>query len=143
MKLKKLQIDYEYDFVLFGVISSVKGFKLAWSINQALSVELVKVSDIDFTLRDRKNLKVISYQFETENSKYILLNNKLKDSGGADSGYVLPEMAKIDFLLRIDGETYPNTPEKILMKLKDLSTVEYVLRVDVNKLKSKENLLLY
>lgn len=143
MKLKRLQVDYEYDFELFGLISSVKGFKLAWSINHALSIELVNIPDIELILRDNKKQKVIAYEYETQNSKIILFHNRMKDHSGADSGYVLPEMNKIDYLLRIDGDIYPSNPEKVLEQLRNLDTVEYALRVNTSKLKSKENLLLY
>ena len=143
MRQMKLQVEYEYDFVLFGLLSSVKGFKLAWSINNTLSIELVSAKDIEMSLRDNRKLSVITYEYNTQNSKFILFQNKLKDESGYDAGYILPEMSKLDFLFRIDGEIYPTSPDDVLDQLKSLSTVEYCMRIDANKLKSKENLLLY
>ena len=45
MKRTKLVIDYEYDFNLIGIISTAKGYKLAWELNQALGIHLVKQSE--------------------------------------------------------------------------------------------------
>ena len=46
MKKSKLVIDYEFDFELLGIISSAKGYKLAWELNQALGIQLVKQPDL-------------------------------------------------------------------------------------------------
>ena len=46
MKKKRLEIDYNFDFELLGVISSAKGYKLAWDINHAVSIRLIKQSDL-------------------------------------------------------------------------------------------------
>ena len=42
MRKSKLIIEYEYDFNLIGLISTAKGYKLAWELNQALGIHLVK-----------------------------------------------------------------------------------------------------
>ena len=46
MKKSKLIIDYQFDFELFGVIATVKGYKLAWEINQELGIQLIKQPDL-------------------------------------------------------------------------------------------------
>ncbi|MBK7651374.1 MAG: hypothetical protein IPJ20_12460 [Flammeovirgaceae bacterium] len=46
MKKKRLEIEYTFDFELIGIISSAKGYKLAWEINLALSARLVKQVDL-------------------------------------------------------------------------------------------------
>jgi hypothetical protein len=46
MKRNKLIIDYEFDFELIGIISTAKGYKLAWEINQLLAIHLVKQPDM-------------------------------------------------------------------------------------------------
>lgn len=144
MKLKRLDIEYEFDFVLFGLISSAKGFKLTWTINQALNINLVKrLAELEFQLKDDRSYRIDSYEFDTQTAKYLLFKNKLTDQNGNDAGPLLHELAKIDYFLRLDGETYPNTPDKVLKELKKISIVEYCMQINIDKLKSKENLLLY
>ena len=45
MKKNKLVIEYDFDFELLGILSSARGYKLAWEINQALGIQLVKQQD--------------------------------------------------------------------------------------------------
>ena len=143
MKAKKLEDNFEYDFDLYGLISSVKGFKLAWSINQSLLIELVNIPDIELVLRDNRRQNVITYEHKTANLTIMLLHNRTKDLSGSDSGFFLPEMNKIDYFLRIDGDIYPSNATEVLEKLRQLPTIEYAMRIDVKKLKNKENLILY
>ena len=49
MKKKKLVVDYEIDFDLFGLISTVKDYKLAWLLNKHLSIHLTREEDLSIT----------------------------------------------------------------------------------------------
>jgi hypothetical protein len=42
MKAIKLVVEYDFDFEFIGLISSLKGHKLAWNINNELKIELKK-----------------------------------------------------------------------------------------------------
>jgi len=42
MKKKRLDIEYSFDFDLFGISSTVKVYKLDWEINQSLGSKLKK-----------------------------------------------------------------------------------------------------
>ena len=46
MKKSRLDIEYDFDFELLGIHSSARGYKLAWEINQALGIQLVKQPDL-------------------------------------------------------------------------------------------------
>ena len=45
MAKKKLAADLDFEFRLFGLISPVKEYKLAWSINHVLNLHLVKMEE--------------------------------------------------------------------------------------------------
>ena len=47
MKPIKLVVEYDFDFEIIGLITSLKGHKLAWMINNALKIELRKEEDIN------------------------------------------------------------------------------------------------
>ena len=143
MKYRKLQVEYEYDFNLFGLTTAAKGYKLAWTVNNALNTDLIATNNISFTLRDNRTFRLTAFEYAAETFKYLLFQNRLRSDDGVDAGFMLPEMARIDYFLRIDGETYPNTPDKVLSILRNLLIVDYCVRIDINKLRSKENLLLY
>ncbi len=142
-KVKRLEISFIFEFELLGLRSSVKEFKLAWSINNSLEIELIKQPDYEIQFRDGLMGKISLYTFDTENSTISLLKNRLVESSDGKVRFLIPELSHIDYFIRIDGDSYPNTPEKISTNLKGLETVEYLSAFNPNDLKSKENLLLY
>jgi len=141
MKHKRLIINYDFDFKLLGLISSAKSYKLAWSFNQALALELNKDQDLELEFGNNVKIKIGNYIYQTENSTYRLLQNKAVESNHSEAKFLLPDQPHLDYLLQIEGETYPFSMEMIIEKLKSLNTVEYIAVIDIEKLKTKENLL--
>jgi len=47
MKKKRLDIEYTFDFDLYGIISNVKAYKLAWELNNLLGSKLQKKDDYE------------------------------------------------------------------------------------------------
>ena len=37
---------YEIDYDLFGIVSNIKEYKLAWILNKIFSIDLIKVDDL-------------------------------------------------------------------------------------------------
>ena len=114
---------------------------MAWSINNALSLDLQNAEDIQLELGGARMVKIANYLHKTENSLFRLIKNKPVDSFGKNNLPLLPELGHLDYLFLIEGETYPITIRDIFQKLKAINTVEYVVAIKVNELKSKENLL--
>jgi len=141
MRQKRLQIDFEYKFSLLGIISSIRSYKLAWSVNQALNIDLQSEPDLVIEFSKNQSISIENYLFETEHCLYRLLKNKPVDSFGKNQLPLLPEMGHLDYLIMIEGETYPVTINDVREKLKTLNTVEMVVPINVENLKSKENLL--
>jgi hypothetical protein len=63
MKKSKLIIDYEFNFELVGLTSTAKGYKLAWEINQALGIHLIKQPDliVGFKNNEEKSFSFYAY----------------------------------------------------------------------------------
>ena len=65
MKKSKLVIDYEYNFELIGITTAVRGYKLAWELNQRLAVNLVKQPDLVVGFKNNDEKSFSFYSFET------------------------------------------------------------------------------
>ena len=52
MKKRRLEVEFAYDFELMGLISSARGYKLAWEINHSLAVNLVRKEDLKMTTKE-------------------------------------------------------------------------------------------
>lgn len=140
MKKSKLIVDHNFDFELVGIISNAKGYKLTWEINRALKLNFIKAKDLVLSFIDSNRLTILNYKYETENSKLLLLKNKGVESGGIPGSFLIPELQRFDYLLW----ARPVDEFDLVLwidKIKELRVIQYAIRIDIEKLKSKENLL--
>lgn len=140
MKKSKLIVDHNFDFELVGIISNAKGYKLTWEINRALKLNLVKAKDLVLSFIDNNHLTILNYKYETENNKLLLIKNRGVESDGIPGSFLIPELQRFDYLLWARSV---NKFDFVLWidKIKELKVIQYAIRIDIEKLKSKENLL--
>lgn len=139
MKKTKLLIDYEFDFSLFAVLSDAREYKLAWSINQQFCIRLIKEADLHFNFLNQQNLIVSNYKFATEHTTFRLLKNKSVQEGS--SACLIPELNQFDYLIMIQGGGDFFEGTNVEQALKGIPVVQYVTKINLNQLKSKENLI--
>jgi len=141
MPKNKLIINYNFDFELFGIISTIKEYKLAWLINKHLGFHLVKEKDIAYEFINLDNLIVSNYLYETENVSLRLLKNKSENKNSEKIGYLIPELHKFDFLIMKNGAIDGIEDKDLLSRMQNIEEIQYITSLDINKLKSKENLI--
>lgn len=141
MKRNKLITELEFDFDLFGIVSQVKEYTLAWHLNQVRHFELLKGSDLEIELSDSSVLLISNYQYETDFIKVHLLRNKLVSKGTQTNHWLLPELRQFDYLLKVENRLEEPTTADIINSVKKLEVIDYLLKLDINKIKFKENLL--
>jgi hypothetical protein len=136
IKKIELEVEYEYDFMLFGIVSVEKPYRLAWFINQIYPLQFSRITDYELIIND-KNMSFARYLFKDEEShlNYCLLANK------DDNNYLIPELKTFDYLLTINGalDFFDNNAFKL--SLNQLSAIQIIYPLDPEKLKSKENFL--
>jgi len=138
MKKTRLIVDYEYEFDLAGLISSVKFYKLAWAINQKLDIRLVKQADYELLMKNNKAVRFINYIYESDNCTLQLFKNK---SDTKEVAYLIPEMNHLDYVLKVDSVSQSFANEEVVKALRDVKWIEYIATIDVDNLKSKDNFL--
>ena len=141
MKKRKLEAEINYDFSLFGIISPLKEYKLAWLLNSQLDIHLDKVKDIEMDFLKSQNLIISNFLYETEHSSIRLLKNKSMDQFADNSAYLLPELNRFDYLIILSGFNSTFTTKGLKQKLLGIPQVQYVQSFPVDSLKSKENLI--
>jgi len=141
MSKNKLKVEFSYDFILFGIISTLKEYKLAWEINKALDISLAKETDIEIEFFNKNDLVISNYIFETENSEFRLLKNKALSAASNTSQFLLPELHSFDYIILVNGfeDTYSRT--KLKEKLQSIPGIQYLKIFNPDELKSKENLI--
>jgi hypothetical protein len=141
MKKRKLEAEFDYDFSLFGLISALKEYKLAWLLNQYLDVQLDKSRDIKIDFLKSQNLVISNYLYETEHSSFRLLKNKSMDQFESNSAFLLPELNRFDYLVIVRGFEDTYTHEEFKKRLSTIPKIQYVQYFQIENLKSKENLI--
>ena len=141
MKKNKLVVSYSYEFDLLGVVSTAKEYKLAWAINNLLGIRLIKADDLLLEINDNKNIVISNFIFETEHSIFRLFKNKSFNKGFDSQGYLISELKNFDFLILINGFDDSFTTSEFVNALRVLNEIQYLQKVDVMSLKSKENLI--
>lgn len=152
-----LEVEEEH-FYLIAVYSSLEGYKLAFFINKYLRVKLERERrDIDFSHTDYNAVYAL-YSYKAPNAYYNLdlVANKFKgepkrmlNSGSLfeeeevspQEVNLIPEYNKVDYFLKISEEVQPKEFSRILTKLSQIPGVQATYAIDVNNLKSKQNLI--
>ncbi|HLK96387.1 MAG TPA: IPExxxVDY family protein [Hymenobacter sp.] len=141
MKTLTLDVEYECDFDLFGVVSSSREHTLAWQLNQALRLRLVKQQDLIYELFSQGRLVISTYLHATEHLTLRLLRNRSIDPSVLRKPFLAPDVKEYDYLIQVSNGSGALAAESLLVSLAALPVVQYVCQFDPNSLKFKENLL--
>ncbi len=150
MKTFKLDFDdfIDEDFDLLAIHSTLESYRLAYYINSVLELQLKKserIQDFDFyEYNDEKNQRLwslVANKATIENTDAELRQNSLFSSASKSYIYLLPELKKVDFFLKI--ETNFSETQNLISKIKDIPQIITTFAVDVNTLKSKNNLIFH
>jgi hypothetical protein len=141
MKASKLVVDHDYNFDVLALISSEKDYKLAWSLNKLLNIHLCKAEDLCLDFVKDSKIMITNFIFEKEYSSLRLLKNKSNEFNNISKPFLLPELKEYDYIIRIEGERTFLDVDIIIQKLKSLPAIQYLKRIEIHKLKSKENLI--
>lgn len=141
MVLNKLQVDYDFDFLLVALNSNVKPYKLAWHINKVLQVTLVKEENIQIEFKKNKNLSI--QNFEAHGTHYVLrlLKNRAEDAEDIYQVHLLPELKNFDYFLLLENDTNTFDEKTFFNQIKEIPFVQFATRVNAETLKSRDNLI--
>lgn len=154
MAIHKLFIDdlEEADFQLIAIHSHLENFRIAYFVNQQLQTRLSKsqkgvliqkTAFSAFLFEDEKNDMVWTL---IENKKEVQFSSNsaglfANDGGLTSHAFFLPELKKVDYFLKIEGEEKQINTIKIIHQLKKINQISTVYAIQYDKLKSKNNLI--
>jgi hypothetical protein len=139
MKKKKIEIEYTFDFELLGIISSAKGYKLAWDINAALASRLVKQKDLLIQLKGNTTASYSYYSFENEVNTLKLFRNKPNEAELVKN-LLVPEFPHYDYIIFTRGEEHHRS-NRLQELLRNNPSIELVAFIPLDALKSKDNFI--
>ncbi len=160
MAIHKLVIDdfVSVDFELIALHSSLEDYRLAYFLNRELQILLEK-SDESIGIKVQAGETWFSrfvYEDTTDEIFWSLIQNKnqvisqnndaatLFDGDGysvATNVFLLPELKKVDYVLKIENMPDDFALEELIDKLLSIKHITTAYTIDHNKLKSKNNLI--
>ena len=142
MKTFTLDVEYECDFALFGLVSSTRDYTLAWTLNRALRLRLTKQPELLLNLVSQGRLVFTHYLYATETLTLRLLRNRSVAPSALKKPFLAPDIKEYDYLLAVSNGSGSLADNALLAQLGALEAVQYVCQFDPNTLKYKENLML-
>jgi len=136
-KVHKLTEKEEYRFKLAGISSAENDYKLSWSLNHILGINLVRIDNLEVyhkRLDDKQAFSQFEYLDEETLIQYRLISNR------SVNGYLLEEMTNLDYLLQISGDTNEGWLEILMEKMNQIEGIILAFPLDPNKLKSRKKL---
>lgn len=134
----RLDIEYDYDFLLAGISCHEKPYRLCWAVNRALELNMERTESLQIALK--KNEKPSSFPlFIEENTQNDTATMLVSNRG--DLGLLIPEQHQADYFFIARGPYTDADHDRMLAELKKISFVIMSYRLDPETLKSKQNLL--
>ncbi len=132
----KFKIDF--DFVLFGITSSLKDYRICFLINKYLRFNFVRTADLVVDMNGVPDSGCFSfYHYIPEHAEtlYYFIANK------GPEGFLIPEMKEIDYFMLIKNNADGDETDKVLNLLNRIPEIVTAVKIDPKKIKSRENLL--
>jgi hypothetical protein len=128
-----LEIELECDFELVGISCHLRDYRLCWTLNKMLDINLVRTEEGAVT--EHGNFTMYQDKSEDIRTEITLLVNR------SNNGWFIPEQRQADYLLLLRDNALWSIDE-LLQMLRDHAQILTAYAIDPNALKSKENLLL-
>ena len=160
MTIHKLHVEEfdEIDYQLIAIHSTLEDFRLAYYINQNLPINLKK-SNCDLQVSNKESeTQFTRFVFEDEkdilwslvqNQNKAVVSNLTVNQGLFSNSedtmstkiYLIPEFKKVDYFLKIENDEVAIDIIQITNQLKKIERISAVYSVEVEKIKSKNNLI--
>lgn len=161
MAVHKLSLDEfdEIDYNLIAIHTSLEDYRLAYFINQRLPINLAKSADeVHINVKEGETKFSRFYFYDEENTvAWNLVQNKNEvvqennfhvqdlfsyaEEGISTKAYLLPELKKADYFLKIDDTDESIDINIIKTILNTIENITAVYTVETKQIKSKNNLI--
>jgi hypothetical protein len=136
---RKLDFDQDLDFLLIGILSGSKDFKLCFEINRLFRLDLTRLDDLVISTgrpgSSTRHARFVSMNKHQE--RFFLVSNRDVDNTGS----FIPEMRNVDYFLAISGMAGNFDVKKMVESMRTLTVVSGAFEIDPAELKSAETFL--
>lgn len=134
----RLDIDYDYDFILTGISCHEKPYRLCWAVNKALLLDMELASPLSIALKkgdpESKFLLYMHENTDNDTACFIVANR-------GDRGLLVPEQHQADYFFVAKGPFSKTDETNMLTAIKSIPFVLLAFPLVPETLKSRQNLL--
>ena len=135
-KILKLDPQIQEEYLVAGIISGFKNFRVCFELNKRLKIDLARVND--FTLesdRPGSTTNHANYRWDTDTvDTCVLLANKDSRS----TGFFCPEYKNIDYFLIFDTSLSIEDFENFKQQIREIEVITGVYEIDLKKVRSAD-----
>ncbi len=143
----------EDNYTLIGIHTALEDFKLAYLLNNNLKTHFTKANySLDFGKEENKaSFSIYHYTNDKYEYEWYLISNSYKeertyvtDTLGLSTEtktYLIPEKKRVDFFMKIVGESNQELIQKTIEKINTIGQVVTSYSIEIDTLKSKEFLI--
>ncbi|MCF8429932.1 MAG: IPExxxVDY family protein [Bacteroidia bacterium] len=139
MKKYTLDIDNEEESFFYGLICNEKISRLAWLINHAIAIDLVKENSIEwFNDLENENFYFDKFVYidELNHLTYTFFSNY------DDNVSLFTELRAMKYFILITGGLTFFDEKLFLKNMKSINEIQLISKIDQTRLKQKVNLIL-
>ena len=156
MKSEKLHIKYDLNYILIAIRSQIEDYKLAYFLNKSSLFFFQRMSkDLSYLIKD-KTVYFSSFQDLNQDLKreIFLIKNKtsyrsnlttqvglFSESDITNTVFLIPELKDFDYFMKLVGIWKKSEILNLKKFISDLQVVESSVNIDLNQLKSSNNLI--
>ena len=135
MKKRRLEVDFAYDFELMGLISSARGYKLAWELNHSLGINLARKDDLQMTTKEG-DFFFAFFEHQSSLNTVKLFRNRANEG----DLFLVPDHSHLDYILYTKGDEDVGS-KRLQEVLRNIRSIELVAFLPLAALKSKDNFI--
>lgn len=126
MKTLRFNKEFELDFLILGINSHIKLYKLCWEINKKLHTSFVK--NKNHIINNNQEFERFSYRNKNSEITYNIISNI------STTGYLEPNNKSVNYFMIVQGEVY-NT-QKTIERLNQIEDILLVFELNLSKIKT-------
>lgn len=131
--------EFFEDRKILGIVSSLKNYVFCWHIFNALDLQFITSADLQIKMDKAKRSYLFTiYQClkEKNHIEHLIYSNK------NDGEFLIPELQHFDFLWLIKDPLHIyDSLEPIKTTIKQISGVQLITELQLEKIKAKDNFL--
>ena len=156
MKLEKLHIQYELNYILLAIRSQIEDYRFAYFLNKSSFFLFQRMSKDLSCLINEKTVYFSSFRDFNQDLKresFLIKNQTIyqsnmasqiglfSDSDITNTAFLIPELKDFDYFIKLVGIWKKSEILDLKHFITSLQIVESSVKIDVNKLRSSNNLV--